>query len=237
MLTTKWDVVSHNRVAHAAALERQTELTTKHEFWGDILAKGGRAVALHAGTLAARQVLDQVISQGHSLVLNLQFEMVTESKRLHETSAGFLLRDHHQKELEKMEELLTEAQAELEAALRQHHDRNVVHSRQEIRRIRQRLENHNHSLDELNMTICEITTLAREVGRRERDELREMLEGFEAEVGPFVQEGPESRPKAIRAIQRRHLPSISVGDSANVISAVVGVASFALAAAGACTVM
>lgn len=233
MVTTRWDVASQSGHAYVSAATRQQELAATTSFWGDILAGGGRIVALRDGLATPRAVIDEVIGRRHALVLKLQLEMATTSVRLHETGAGRVLGGHHFRELGLLEELLAKTRDELEVAVRTYHDRNVSQARQEMRQIRQRVDTHKRAVDALSLTVGEVSSLGSEVAAREREALGEMLQDLRVGSGADNAEGVS----AIRAVQRRHLPSLRVGDWANVVSALAGVTSVGLAAAGVCTVM
>ncbi|GAB1310769.1 GTP-binding protein A [Madurella fahalii] len=108
-----------------ALLQREAELK-KPEFWGRMLQEGSR-MTCHTGTAeSARQIVDMLVKQNSDVRLDIQREMVDESKKLDETEAGkYVQREmleakkRYERELLDLQESIAEATKERdEEALR-----------------------------------------------------------------------------------------------------------------------
>ncbi|TLD22139.1 hypothetical protein PspLS_08119 [Pyricularia sp. CBS 133598] len=114
LATTMWDIVPPE-----TAEARQAELVNTPEFWGYMVSKGSRVFMHHNTIGSARKIIESLIRDRNTMVLELQNQMVNESRPLHDTAAGMELREEFARERKKWERELRETQESVEEAIRQ----------------------------------------------------------------------------------------------------------------------
>jgi hypothetical protein len=239
-LTTGWDipVIGRDESVRAAAQKRQEELENTPRFAGDILAGGGASVALLPGREAALAVVDDIIRRGHNLILSIQLEMAVGSVALGETSAGRTLRDAHRREMARAAELDGQARDELAEAVRRQHDLDMRRLRDHRAALRQDAERQAGMLRDLETRARDVLAAGLEEARTQREALEAMVPPEDGTAEAGSRQAVLSR--AVRAVQKVHLPSIRMGKkvevSSAVVSALAGTASLVLTAT-ACSVM
>lgn len=238
MLTTFWEAVDGKDDMRAQAEARLRELETTDEFWGDILAGGGKSRALRSGREEALQVVDELVRQGHRLCLAVQLEMAGRSQiHLSQTGVGRVLYDTHRLEASNINVRMDQVKVELTDALRRHHDVNTRELRQHQKALLRDLEAHTKMLSDLDTPVWEVVASGMKQAESERAELTSL-----ASSAPSVDQDKD-RPKTAflaQAIRKLHIPSMTVEKKvelgAALVSASTGVAALAVTTA-ACTIM
>ncbi|KAH8838557.1 hypothetical protein MCOR27_008381 [Pyricularia oryzae] len=113
LATTMWDIVPTE-----TAEARQAELVNTPEFWGYMVEKGSRICRHHNTIGSARKIIESLIQDRNTMVLELQNQMVNESRPLQDTAAGMELRKEFARERKRWERELRETQENMEEAIR-----------------------------------------------------------------------------------------------------------------------
>ncbi|KAK0614021.1 P-loop containing nucleoside triphosphate hydrolase protein [Immersiella caudata] len=108
LATTMWDALPQDK-----AVERETELKTKEEFWGGLVSHGCEVRRQDNGVESATEILRHILKQRRPITLQIQ-EEIAEGMALHETAAGGVLKA----ELEEQRRVYEERARELEEQLR-----------------------------------------------------------------------------------------------------------------------
>ncbi|KAI6373106.1 hypothetical protein MCOR25_003505 [Pyricularia grisea] len=113
LATTMWDIVPAE-----TAEARQTELVNTPEFWGYMVSKGSRVFRHHNTIGSARKIIESLIRDRNTMILELQNQMVNEARPLQDTAAGMELQKEFARERKRWERELREAQEGMEEAIR-----------------------------------------------------------------------------------------------------------------------
>lgn len=113
LATTMWD-----RVAPQEGADRESELRSNEDFWGWMISKGSRVERHGNNRESAMRLIGTFVDQGSKITLELQHQMVNESKTLDQTDAGIELQSEIAKEREKFSEQLKEAREQMEEAIK-----------------------------------------------------------------------------------------------------------------------
>lgn len=113
LATTMWDKVTPKEGA-----DRESELRSKEDFWGWMISKGSRVERHGNSRESAMRLIGTFVHQGSKITLELQHQMVNESKTLDQTDAGIELQSEIAKEREKFSEQLKEAREQMEEAIK-----------------------------------------------------------------------------------------------------------------------
>lgn len=108
LVTTMWDTLPADK-----AEEREEELKTKTEYWGDLVRHGCTVLRQDDGAASAQRIIRHILDQRRPVTLQIQ-EEIAEGMDLHETGAGKVLKE----ELEKQQEMYEAKMALLEGQLK-----------------------------------------------------------------------------------------------------------------------
>jgi hypothetical protein len=81
--TTKWDIVPLQM-----GMDRQRELVSKSEMWGDLVARGSFVYPHSAGRVSALAIIEHIIIKDRKYTLAIQRELRSGNENLSETQAG-----------------------------------------------------------------------------------------------------------------------------------------------------
>ncbi|ETS75752.1 hypothetical protein PFICI_12696 [Pestalotiopsis fici W106-1] len=111
LVTTMWEDVKPE-----AGQQRENELRTTPQYWGEMIAKGASMVRHQNNHNSARSIIQTLLNKTTKTTLAIQREMVDEKKELQDTSAGRELdgilnqqREHFLRQIEDLKRDMTEA--------------------------------------------------------------------------------------------------------------------------------
>jgi hypothetical protein len=110
--TTMWD-----NVKESVGEQREDELKTRPDFWGDMASHGSRVFRHEDSRASAMNIVTYILDQRRTAVLQIQRQMVDEGKSLDETAAGQEVERELLKQREHFEKRLKEAQEEMNEAI------------------------------------------------------------------------------------------------------------------------
>ncbi|GAB1319130.1 GTP-binding protein A [Madurella fahalii] len=108
LATTMWDTLPADK-----AEEREAELKTKGEYWGELVKHGCAVLRQDDGAASATRIIRHILDQRRPVTLQIQ-EEIAEGMDLHETAAGKVLKE----ELERQQEMYEAKMALLEGQLK-----------------------------------------------------------------------------------------------------------------------
>lgn len=91
LVSTNWDLVDSGKIDLGRAIERESELRFKDEFWGRFCRQGSQVKRLRDNDSSALSILFDLVTlhdQNGPAILRIQKELVDQGKELHETIAG-----------------------------------------------------------------------------------------------------------------------------------------------------
>jgi hypothetical protein len=112
LATTMWKHVSEQE-----GRDREAQLTADPRFWGEMIAHGSFVMRHHDNEESALTIVEHLLRQGRTTVLDIQRQMTDEGRRLEDTSAAQELRKDIAREKEEIERRLKRATKERDAAL------------------------------------------------------------------------------------------------------------------------
>ena len=112
LATTFW-----NKVSEATGQEREKELMTKDEFWGQMVRKESQVVRLGRDQVSALGVIG-LIKQDDKILLQAQKELVIENKSREETAAAVLVNEEAKRLERERQRRLARERDEAERQLR-----------------------------------------------------------------------------------------------------------------------
>ena len=111
LVTTKWGKFrAHNR---SIALKREAQL--REIFWAEMIEKGAQMGRFEGGDTASAQGIVAQLIKMEEVTLAIQHELVTQGKRLHQTSAGAFLGPFLDREEAEIKRQLSELAAQIQA--------------------------------------------------------------------------------------------------------------------------
>lgn len=124
---------------------------------------------LYWNKASALAIIDTILDNQRSLTLNIQSELSSGRLELHETAAGKIVYENYYKLKQNLEKQLNNSTIELDTAIREHHDRRQMESREEIDVLRHHVSAKSAGLDALRVDGNQLVstwmqTIAKEVG-------------------------------------------------------------------------
>ncbi|KAF2820819.1 hypothetical protein CC86DRAFT_360083 [Ophiobolus disseminans] len=250
MATTRWDEINDK-----AGCNRQLELVSNGDFWGDIIEGGGKVLPLHWNNASALAIVDSILANHQRLTLDIQTELASGRISLHETSAGRIVYEDYHRLKQQWEQQIQDTTVELNTAIRKHHDRNQLECRAEIGTLQQSVSLKSAALQALRATGDQLISswlqnIARDMGvvntaahqntqqlqRLEESRLQLAKDTRERSNGIQTSWNNPQYESLIRANQQGKLAGqffkdpAQVGAMAGVVGAYLGFGSFAMAA-------
>lgn len=151
LATTMWQ-----KVDPAIGEAREQELLSTPEFWG-YMAKKGSTVMRHTGDEeAAMAIIDHIVEQGQSVVLDIQEEIIDQRCNLDDTAAAKVVNEDILREREKHKQQLEELQADMEAAMAERDEdlENILREQRDI--VQRKLEQGRRDQDALRANLEEL---------------------------------------------------------------------------------
>jgi len=134
LATTMWDKLDDD--SYDSARERQKELVTQSNFWGDMKQGRSQVKALTAGRTSVEEIVNHIAVENKRLILRIQRQMSEpENCHIHETDAGKVLYKELYEEKSNMEQKLDDLKKQLGAAVNNHHTRHAGELRKQLQEI------------------------------------------------------------------------------------------------------
>ena len=114
LATTRWSSPTHKQ-EYQEQQERQAELISKPEYWGDLIHQGATS-APYDGTYASALSIISHLEERSPIVLDIQHQMVDDGYPLLQTAAGRCLDDDLVKATAELQHQLDEVQAQVMSA-------------------------------------------------------------------------------------------------------------------------
>lgn len=135
LATSMW---SNDPQIRAEQERRETEITTKSEFWGSLLRKGARSMRYGGEYQSAISIVSR-LEHRPQVILDIQRQIVDDRKTLDQTPAGRLLRKDIIKKEEEYKRKLEQARAQMEEALKEKDEEFAREMRQQISAIQEKV--------------------------------------------------------------------------------------------------
>ncbi|KAF8457751.1 P-loop containing nucleoside triphosphate hydrolase protein [Terfezia claveryi] len=195
LVTTMWDKIDDND--YDGAKERQKELMTQLNFWGDMKQGRSHLKALTAGRTSVEEIVNHIAAENKRLTLRIQRQMSEpENCHIHETDAGKVLYKKLYEEKRNMEQKLDDLKKQLAAAVKNHNTLNARELRKQLQEISESVTANEELIDEFVKPTTELNIyfdeqLQKDLQRVEKmiaanNKRREELERDLLPVGPIV---------------------------------------------------
>ncbi|KAH8757824.1 hypothetical protein F5882DRAFT_417839 [Hyaloscypha sp. PMI_1271] len=191
LVTTMWENVKMDQ-----GEAREAELKENDEYWGK-MRKEGSLVKRHQNTYAsAKGIVELVVRNATMVELDIQKELVTQKKELHDTTAGKTLEAEKVQEREQWEKKEAKSRAKYKDALRQQKADLAEVMRKQKEEARQEVAKRNEDLERLKVRVKAADIRAqnerrkREIQEREQERLRKQNEALQKSVGLRIRSHP-----------------------------------------------
>ena len=124
LATTRWSDPTHKQ-EYQEQQERQAELISRPEYWGDLIYHGATS-ALYDGTYASALSIISHLEERSPIVLDIQHQMVDNSRPLLQTAAGRCLDDDFMKTKAELQLQLDEVPMQVMTARQEEADKVFV---------------------------------------------------------------------------------------------------------------
>lgn len=157
LITTFWSAVDA-----ATGLSRTRELESRNEFWKTMIEQGSQICKYENNTTSAHAIITSVLGNQRS-VLELQKELVDQSRALWQTAAGRVVESGLLDFQKKIEDQLREIQAELAESTRAKDFTMAEFLNEEQRKLFGRLQEATASIDSFKAYPSELSGLREQI--------------------------------------------------------------------------
>lgn len=209
LATTMWAGLEGTNAGNEIGLKREKELRMP-QFWGSMVDRGSEIIR-HGGTVeSARSIISRLVDREVQVVLDIQVQLVDQSKTLDETSAG----EYIQKELldarKRFEKDIEEYQESMEAALQEKDDVMLQALKKEKEGAEAKEKARLEAWQKLNITVQQLAQekdqqyrkLAETLEENERSNVQ--LQNDRQSQNEFFEAQRQEFQKAMRDGERRH---------------------------------
>lgn len=123
LVSTMWESLEEED--RAIAVDRETTLKGKDEFWGRMVHDGAQVMRHGGDASSAREILSCATFTNRSVVMDIQRELIDEGKELDETSAGRYLLGELYDVRKRQKQEIAELEGIMEEALQDHDEATI----------------------------------------------------------------------------------------------------------------
>lgn len=175
LATTMWDKLDDDD--YDGARERQKELVTQLNFWGDMRQGRSQVKALTAGRTSVEEILNHIAVENKRLSLRIQRQMAEpENCHIHETDAGKVLYKKLYEERSNMEQKIDELKKQLGEAVKNHDAKSARELRKQLEEIAESVTANETLIEEFEKPTTELTKYFDEQLQQDLEKLENRIE-------------------------------------------------------------
>lgn len=196
LATTMW-----SKVAERDGVNRQQELISTERFWKNMIDNGSRVFKHEDNVESALAIIDYIIANRRSMVLDIQRQMADEHKMVDETEAGRKLQKSLLKEKEKAKKRLEKSQEDLDQNLQSQNFPKTQELLAEQERYKREIEEKDRSLQAMKVNMDSLRKEKEAQFKKEEEQMREERKAHEVKMNQVSKELDEMRQRHDDAVK------------------------------------